>query len=53
VVCLKQVLDFQRAGGRIEGPLISRGGRAFDAKIRAGEEGRYELSIGGVRSKNF
>jgi hypothetical protein len=32
LVCLKQVLSFQRAGGQMAGPLTVGGGRAVVAK---------------------
>jgi hypothetical protein len=44
-------LWLHRAG--TEGPLTVRGGCVVVAKFRAGEEGRYGLSIGGIRSKNL
>jgi len=47
------ILSFQRADGRIEGPLTVRGGRAFVTKFRVGEEGRYGLSACETRGKNF
>ena len=38
---LRDLLSFQRAGGRTEGPLISRGGRAFGAKRPSILDARY------------